>query len=104
MRSVLTRLIGVGLVVAALVMLVPAVCGAQEAAPPAPGDAAELAKKLSNPISNLVSVPFQLNWEQGVGPNDQTRFVLNVQPVMPFTLNRLSASRRWRRVGRRRLV
>jgi hypothetical protein len=89
MRNVVTRLIGVGLVVAAQTMLVPAVCGAQEAAPPpAQGEAAELAKKLSNPISNLVSVPFQLNWEQGVGPNDQTRFVLNVQPVMPFTLNK----------------
>jgi hypothetical protein len=50
------------------------------------GDSAELAKKLSNPISDLVSVPFQFNWEQNVGPKDQTRFVLNVQPVMPFTL------------------
>src|SRR5262249_23403834 len=51
-----------------------------------PGDDAELAKKLSNPISDLVSVPFQFNWEQNVGPKDQTRFILNVQPVMPFTL------------------
>src|SRR5215471_11319268 len=50
------------------------------------GDSAELAKKLSNPISDLVSVPFQFNWEQNVGPKDQTRFILNVQPVMPFTL------------------
>src|SRR5262245_11316 len=40
------------------------------------GDSAELAKKLSNPISDLVSVPFQFNWEQNVGPKDQTRFVL----------------------------
>ena len=48
---------------------------------------AELAKKLANPISDLVSVPFQFNWEQGVGPEDQTRFILNIQPVMPFALN-----------------
>jgi len=53
----------------------------------AQGDDAELAKKLSNPISDLVSVPFQFNWEQNVGPAEQTRFVLNVQPVMPFTLS-----------------
>jgi hypothetical protein len=57
------------------------------AAPPA-GDKAEMAKKLANPISDLVSVPFQFNWEQGVGPQDQTRFILNIQPVMPFTLNK----------------
>ena len=52
----------------------------------AAGDDAELAKKLSNPISDLVSVPFQFNWEQNVGPDRQTRFILNVQPVMPFAL------------------
>jgi hypothetical protein len=34
-----------------------------------------------------VSVPLQFNGEQNVGPTDQTRFVLNVQPVMPFTVN-----------------
>ena len=64
---------------------------AQEQAPVQPaaqGESAELAKKLSNPISNLVSVPFQFNWEQSVGPQKDTRFILNVQPVMPFTLTK----------------
>jgi hypothetical protein len=45
----------------------------------------ELAKKLANPIADLVSVPFQFNWVQGVGPDEGTRFILNVQPVMPFS-------------------
>jgi hypothetical protein len=54
--------------------------------PAAGGDDAELAKKLSNPISDLVSVPFQFNWEQNVGPDNQTRFILKVQPVMPFAV------------------
>jgi hypothetical protein len=57
-------------------------------AQPAAGESTELAKKLSNPVSDLVSVPFQFNWEQNVGPNEATRFVLNVQPVMPFALNK----------------
>src|SRR5262245_44535795 len=48
---------------------------------------AELAKKLNNPISDLVSVPFQFNWENGIGSPDRTRFILNIQPVMPFALN-----------------
>jgi hypothetical protein len=49
--------------------------------------AADLAKKLSNPVSDLVSVPFQFNWAQPVGPDEATRFILNVQPVMPFSVN-----------------
>jgi len=50
-------------------------------------DAEGLAKKLSNPVADLVSVPFQFNWAQPVGPDDATRFLLNVQPVVPFTIN-----------------
>lgn len=62
----------------------------QPAAPATAGehDSAELAQKLSNPISDLVSVPLQFNWAQGVGPDEETRFLLNVQPVMPFTLTK----------------
>ena len=50
--------------------------------------AEDLAKKLSNPISDLVSVPFQANWDQGVGVDDGTRFILNIQPVVPMSLNK----------------
>ena len=56
--------------------------------PPAAPEEEELAKKLSNPVSDLVSVPFQFNWQQNVGPSEATRFILNVQPVMPFALNK----------------
>lgn len=48
----------------------------------------ELAKKLANPIASLISVPFQLNFEQDIGPLDAgDRTTLNIQPVAPFSLN-----------------
>ena len=48
----------------------------------------ELAKKLSNPIASLISVPFQFNWDQGYGPdNDGDKAYVNFQPVIPFSLN-----------------
>ncbi len=52
-------------------------------------DAAELAKKLSNPIAALISVPLQLNYDDNIGPNERgDKWVLNVQPVIPIELNK----------------
>ena len=48
--------------------------------------ATELAKKTQNPVADLISVPFQNNFNFGVGPNNVTQYVLNVQPVIPFKL------------------
>lgn len=47
----------------------------------------ELAKKLTNPVADLISVPFQGNYDFGVGPGDGTKFTLNIQPVIPIALN-----------------
>ena len=48
----------------------------------------DLAKESQNPIANLISVPFQNNFNFGIGPKDTTQWDLNVQPVIPITLNK----------------
>ncbi len=50
-------------------------------------DAAELAKKLSNPVASLISVPFQNNTDVGIGENNGSKNTLNFQPVIPIKLN-----------------
>lgn len=46
----------------------------------------ELAKKIQNPVANLISLPFQANTSYRVGPRERTQNVLNIQPVIPLTL------------------
>jgi hypothetical protein len=46
----------------------------------------ELAKQLQNPLANLVSVPFQNNFNGG-GPNGSSSYLLNFQPVIPVELS-----------------
>ena len=49
--------------------------------------AEELAKKTQNPVADLISVPFQNNFNFNTGPEDKTVWVMNVQPVIPIKLN-----------------
>ena len=49
--------------------------------------AEELAKLAQNPVGNLISVPFQNNTNLNVGPDNRTQNILNIQPVIPISVN-----------------
>lgn len=61
----------------------------------AQSDAVALAKALQNPIASLVSVPFQANFDYGIGASAGSLFTLNIQPVIP-----MSIGENWNLIGR----
>ena len=83
----------------ALIGILSAVGSAQEQAPaeqpwdgdgiiePGEDEMAELQRAAQNPVADLISVPFQYNAFFETGPLDKTQNVLNIQPVIPFSLN-----------------
>ena len=58
-------------------------------------DADALAKQLQNPVANLISVPFQFNYDFGFDPYNGSRMLLNIQPVVP-----LSVTEDWNLIAR----
>jgi len=72
--------------VAALVLVLAGVAGAEETAASA-HDSDTLVKQTQNPVANLISVPFQSNFNFGAGSKDEMVYILNVQPVIPIKLN-----------------
>ena len=50
--------------------------------------AEELAKLAQNPVGNLISVPFQNNTNLNFGPEKGTQNVLNIQPVIPISVDK----------------
>lgn len=69
---------------------------AQDTTKQAAATPAEVAKKLANPIANLISVPFQSNLDVGAGGHNGSKMVLNFQPVIPITLSpKMNLITRW---------
>jgi len=48
---------------------------------------ADLAKQTQNPVSNMISLPFQYNIDFNAGPHDRTKHTINIQPVYPISLS-----------------
>ena len=54
---------------------------------PVASNADELAKKLSNPIASLISLPLQYNYSRTYGDNGYKN-LLNIQPVIPMSISK----------------
>ena len=67
--------------------LAGALLGLACATPTMADDTQDLAKELTNPVADLISVPFQGNWNHGIGPDGGDQYYVNVQPVIPIKLN-----------------
>jgi len=50
--------------------------------------AQEVADKLSNPVSGMISVPLQGNLDYGIGSYNGSKYTTNIQPVIPINLSR----------------
>ena len=54
---------------------------------PGENETQELARAAQNPVASMVSLPLQNNTNFNFGPQNKTQNILNVQPVVPFSIN-----------------
>src|SRR5262249_27232970 len=72
-----------------LALLVAVSLRAAETAATSGGDTesnTDLAKKTQNPVADLISGPFQNNFNFNTGPEKRSVWILNIQPVIPIKL------------------
>lgn len=50
-------------------------------------DSSDIAKQAQNPIANLISVPFENDFNPQTGVNKDDSYVLQMKPVVPFRLS-----------------
>ena len=58
-------------------------------------DQQNLAKESQNPIGNIISLPFENNFDFGVGPENAFVYNLNIKPVYPFNLGKVNLINRF---------
>lgn len=58
-------------------------------------DKGSLAQQSQNPVGNLISVPFEYNYEPDVGPKGATIHTLNLKPVYPVNLGKYNLINRF---------
>jgi hypothetical protein len=46
-----------------------------------------LAEKAQNPVENMITIPFTSNFNFNYGSDNQFQYILNMKPVIPFSLN-----------------
>ena len=51
-------------------------------------DSSNIAKQAQNPIARLISVPFENDFNPQTGINKENSYVLEMKPVVPFTLSK----------------
>jgi len=70
-----------------LITVVSGVLAAASVSAQSSGADSDLAKQLSNPVANLISVPLQFNTNTGYLDGEGYQNLLNVQPVIPFAIS-----------------
>ena len=66
------------------VLTLPSMAMADDARRAGEASAGELAKKTQNPISDLISVPFENSFGFGAGADGEFRYDLIIKPVIPM--------------------
>ena len=91
MTMILRRLIFFGLASSLVFYILSSVVVAEdrtereeELSPDKVATTEELAKAAQNPVADLISLPLQNNTNFGIGPDDKTQNILNIQPVYPL--------------------